>query len=137
MRSSASFAVALTFICLAHQPAVVVAAPTDLDATAVSATSVQLTWTGSGDGLSVERSSVAADSDFLRVAWLLPAGTTSWLDHGLDTDTTYYYRLRESDDTFSNVDLATTDSTFMVTWVTGRISKSSGSRPQHTHLPVP
>ncbi len=83
--------------------------PSDLTATALYATAVQLNWTdttGGAAGFVVERSSDPA-VNFVEIVWDLPAGATGYLDHGLDTDTTYHYRVRiqgeESSGQYSNV----------------------------------
>jgi hypothetical protein len=71
------------------------AAPTDLVATAISGTEIDLTWNDGGvllDGISIERSPGGAET------WVeidtVAAGVEAYSDSGLDTGTTYDYRIR-------------------------------------------
>jgi len=71
-----------------------VAAPTNLLATAISTTEIQLTWT---DNASNE-SSYRVERSLDQVVWteiaILPPNSTSYLDVGLTPSTTYSYRVR-------------------------------------------
>jgi subtilisin family serine protease len=88
------------------------AAPSDLAASAVSNSSIQLTWTDNATteaGYRVERSTDGAS--FLQVA-TLGADSTSYTSTNLSAGTTYYYRVRAYDGIvfsgYSNVASATT-----------------------------
>ncbi|MDQ3776780.1 MAG: DUF4082 domain-containing protein [Pseudomonadota bacterium] len=90
-------------------------APSNLSATAVSTSQINLTWTGSTDnvgvsGYRVERCQGAGCTDFAEVA--TPTGT-SHADSGLTPGTTYRYRVRAADAVpnfsgYSNIATATT-----------------------------
>jgi hypothetical protein len=72
------------------------AAPSNLTATAASATQVNLTWTNNATnqtGFHIDR---ATDSAFTQnlVTQTAAASATSFVDSGLTTGTTYYYRVR-------------------------------------------
>jgi hypothetical protein len=72
-------------------------APTNLAATGNSATSVRLTWVDTNgnpaeDGFIIERS-LSATSGFAVITTTGP-NATSFIDNGLSTGTTYYYRVR-------------------------------------------
>ena len=74
-------------------------APTNLTATAVSTTHINLSWTASTDnigvtGYKVERCSGAACANFVQIA--TPTGTT-FNDTGLAASTSYSYRVRTND----------------------------------------
>ncbi len=84
-------------------------APTNLTATAVSSSQIDLTWTDNADnekGFKIERNSLQID--------IVGANVTSYSDTGLDPSTTYTYRVRayndEGDSAYSNDALATTPS---------------------------
>jgi hypothetical protein len=88
------------------------AAPTNLVATAVSQSQIDLTWTDNAyneSGFEIERS-----PDGSAWVWLATVGAnvTSYPDTGLDPETTYYYRTRAFNGAgysdYSNVDSATT-----------------------------
>ncbi len=89
--------------------------PTNLSATAVGTSQIDLTWTGSTDnvgvsGYRVERCQGAGCTNFVEVA--TPAGT-SHPDSGLTPGTTYRYRVRAADAVpnfsgYSNIATATT-----------------------------
>jgi len=89
--------------------------PTNLTATAIGTTQINLTWTGSTDnvgvsGYRVERCQGAGCTGFAEVA--TPTGT-SHPDSGLTPGTTYRYRVRASDAVlnfsgYSNIATATT-----------------------------
>ncbi len=71
------------------------AAPTDLNATAVSSSQVDLSWTdnsSSEDGFSIERKEGAAGT-WAEIA-TVGADVTTYQDTGLEAETTYYYRIR-------------------------------------------
>lgn len=87
--------------------------PGPLTATAVSASQINLTWTDNADnemGTFIERGPSASGP------WttneLLRAGLTSWADTNVSPATTYYYRVRQFNQTtvsaYSNVTNATT-----------------------------
>ncbi|MFP3937125.1 MAG: fibronectin type III domain-containing protein [Phycisphaerae bacterium] len=70
------------------------AAPTDLTATAVSSSQIDLTWTDNSDNeddFRVERS--LDGSSFSEIA-TVGANVTTYSDTGLSESTTYYYRVR-------------------------------------------
>jgi PKD repeat protein len=71
-------------------------APTNLRATALSRTSIELTWTNgtvSQSGIMIERCTGSACSDFVQIG--MASGTaTSVTDTGLARRTTYTYRVR-------------------------------------------
>ena len=74
-------------------------APTNLTATAVSTTHINLSWTASTDnvgvtGYKIERCSGAACANFAQIA--TPTGTT-FNDTGLAASTSYSYRVRTND----------------------------------------
>jgi len=74
-------------------------APTNLVATAVSSTQVNLTWTASTDnvgvtGYKVERCQGTGCSNFAQIA---TTTTTSYNDTGLTASTSYSYRVRATD----------------------------------------
>jgi len=75
------------------------AAPTDLTADVASSTSVELNWVDaatSEDGYSIERS-LTSGSGFAEIA-TVGANTSTYTDEGLETGTTYYYRVRAYND---------------------------------------
>jgi len=90
-------------------------APTNLAATAASATQINLSWTASTDnvgvtGYKVERCSVAGCANFVQIA--TPTGIT-FNDTGLTASTSYSYRVRANDaagnnSAYSNTASATT-----------------------------
>jgi fibronectin type 3 domain-containing protein len=88
------------------------AAPSNLAATATSASSISLTWTDNATDEQFYRIERSTDGiSFAQVA-LLSANTTAWSNTGLSAATTYYYRVRVSAGTiysgYSNVASATT-----------------------------
>ena len=92
--------------------AVVPAAPTDLTAEAVSASTIELAWTDNAEdetGYEVEMS-----TDGETFAWVetLPADTVAWSNGDLAPETRYWFRVRatgaEGDSDWSNVADATT-----------------------------
>ena len=71
-------------------------APSDLQAAAISATQVRVTWVDNAfneAGYKVERKTGAAGT-WAQVATLGPNAGTGWVDDGLAETTTYYYRAR-------------------------------------------
>ncbi len=112
------------------------AAPTDLTATAAgSDTQAQLTWTDNSDnetGFKVERKTgtIGPWAEVADVA----ADTTAYTDTGLNTSTTYSYRVRAYNDDacsdYSNEATATTAGTIPV-----HISAEQFSRTQIYHSP--
>ena len=68
--------------------------PSNLSATAVSSTKINLTWSDNSygeDGFRIERKT-GAGGIYSQIA-VTPANTTSYSDSGLDKLTTYYYRV--------------------------------------------
>ncbi|MFK7850480.1 MAG: M6 family metalloprotease domain-containing protein [Akkermansiaceae bacterium] len=70
-------------------------APTNLAATAVSDTGIDITWTDASDN----EDGFLVDRSLDTLTWSeavadLPAGTTSFADGGLNSSTTYFYRVR-------------------------------------------
>jgi glucose/arabinose dehydrogenase/PKD repeat protein len=90
-------------------------APSGVDATAVSATQINLTWTAASDNVGVsqyriERCQGAGCSVFTEIA---TSPTTSYSDTGRSPSTSYSYRVRAQDAAlnlgpYSNTDTATT-----------------------------
>jgi hypothetical protein len=87
-------------------------APTNLIATAASATQINLSWTNTSTaqtGIKVERSTDAVNFTQIAVA---AATATTYPDTGLVSSTSYWYRVRATsgtgDSTYSNVANATT-----------------------------
>ena len=88
-------------------------APTNLAATAASATQINLSWTASTDnvgvtGYKVERCSGAGCSNFVQIA--TPTGIT-FNDTGLTASTSYSYRVRANDAAGNNSAYSNTAST--------------------------
>jgi hypothetical protein len=90
------------------------AAPSNLSATALSKTSIQLTWVnnaGNADGVKIERCKGAACTNFIQIT-VLTGAPTSFTDTGLLGNTSYRYRVRaynaSGDSTYSNVAMAKT-----------------------------
>ena len=76
-------------------PPATVAAPTNLNATAVSSSQINLTWTENANnetGLTLERSADAAFTSPTSIA--LSANASSYSDTGRSASTTYHYRVR-------------------------------------------
>jgi chitodextrinase len=116
-------------------------APADLSATAVSATQINLSWTGSTDdtgisGYAVERCQGATCSDFVQIG--SPSGTgTTFDDPGLASNTSYRYRVRATDAAgnlgpYSNIASATT--TGMVSGLVAAYSFDEGTGTTLTDL---
>src|SRR5205807_9606046 len=88
-------------------------APSNLSATTVSTTRIDLAWTDNSsneDGFQIERSS--DNVTFAQIA-LVNANTTTYSDTGLTASTPYYYRVRATstpsgDSAYSNTSHATT-----------------------------
>ncbi len=88
---------ALEFWGLSGGNPAAVSAPSGLSATALSSSSIWLTWTDNADNESaylLERSE-GGNGNYALIA-TLPANTSSFLDEGLQASTTYFYRLRAS-----------------------------------------
>src|SRR5208337_3149073 len=92
------------------------AAPTNLVASAVSSTQINLTWTGStgATGYLVQQS-LSASTGWTQVGSTSSGSTTSFQQTGLSAGTTYYYRvlatLGNVDSPYSKVASATTSGT--------------------------
>ena len=89
--------------------------PSDLAATAVSSSQVDLSWTDNATDESayvVERSSDGS-TDWTQLTSTLPADSTSYSDTGLSGSTTYHYRVKATnavgDSGYSNTASATTN----------------------------
>lgn len=70
--------------------------PTDLTATAVSSSQIDLSWTDNStneDGFSIERCTGSGCTDFAEIAQV-GANTTAYSDTGLPAETTHRYRVR-------------------------------------------
>jgi predicted phage tail protein len=87
-------------------------APTNLTATAVSRSQINLTWTDNSSnetGFKIERSTNG--TSFTQIA-TVGAGVTSYASTGLQKNRTYYYRVRATngagDSAYSNVASART-----------------------------
>jgi hypothetical protein len=87
-------------------------APTDLTATAISSSEINLAWTDNAtdeDGYKIERS---LDGTAFTQIDTVAADSTSYPDVGLSSSTEYWYRVRAyisfSDSSYSNTDSATT-----------------------------
>src|SRR6266850_307509 len=90
-------------------------APTNLTATVVSSSQINLSWAGSTDnvgvtGYSIERCPGSACTNFSQIS---TAAGTSHLDNGLAANTSYRYRVRATDaagnlSTYSSIASATT-----------------------------
>jgi fibronectin type 3 domain-containing protein len=97
-----------------YSPTPVPAAPTNLQAAPVTGTSVQLTWVDNATNATGYEIDRAADGLFTQsvVVQTAPANATSFQDVGLNTGTTYYYRVRAlgafSDSAYSNTAFLTT-----------------------------
>jgi len=75
-------------------------APSNLAASATSASVIHLTWTDNSDnetGFKIERS-LAAGGPFNELPDKPPAGQTSYDDQGLTANTTYYYDIKAYND---------------------------------------
>ncbi len=91
-----------------------VAAPTNLSATAISASQINLTWTDNADNetaYEVERAA-SASGPWTSIAANLPANTTAHSATGLNAGATYYFRVRcanaGAQSAYSNTASATT-----------------------------
>lgn len=76
------------------------AAPSQLTATAISASQIRLEWTDNSDNeatMLVERASYSSGPWFTLTS--LPADTESYIDGGLTASTLFYYRIRASNAT--------------------------------------
>jgi len=94
-----------------YRPAI----PTDLNATTISATRIDLTWTDNANnetGVHVERCTGSSCVDFVEIA-SLPSDVTSYQDNTVSAALVYTYRVRMSNiagySDYSATDEATTD----------------------------
>ena len=103
------------------------AAPTDLGATSISGTEIQLTWTDTSvleSGFEIER---AVDSEFSSATTLaVGANETSYTDTTLPVDGTWYYRIAAGN-TFGASDPSTATSTEIVFAPTGLAATATSS----------
>lgn len=86
---------AYTSVASASTPASVPVAPSDLTATAVSSSQIDLSWSANSDnetGFKIERSRSATTG--FNLIHTTRAGVTRYANTGLDADTQYYYRVR-------------------------------------------
>jgi hypothetical protein len=90
------------------------AAPSNLTATAVSTSQIDLSWTDNAsneDGFKIERCQGALCTDFVQIS-TVPANVSSYSNTGLSAATTYRYRVRAynsaGDSGYSNTASATT-----------------------------
>jgi YD repeat-containing protein len=90
--------------------------PTNLTATAVSSTQINLSWTDNSNnetGFKIERK-IGSSGTYSQIA-TVSANVTAYSDTGLTPDTTYYYRVRAynlgGDSAYSNEANATTSTT--------------------------
>ncbi len=117
-------------------------APSGLAATAVSSSSIALTWTDNADnedGFELQRAD-AAEGPWADVSTSIAADATSYSDTGLDEETTYFYRLRASNATgltvWSNVASATTDELVLGTDYLGDIRVQMYPNPVESSLTI-
>jgi hypothetical protein len=134
-RAAASRVIVFTFLCLAAgvASAAGLSAPTNLTATAVSSSQINLTWSDSNtteNGFTIERS-LQSGSGFVAVG---SAGKNagSYSDSGLSPATTYYYRVQATGrkntvSPYSNVAGATT----------GAVTATPTPSPTPTPTPAP
>ena len=105
--------------------------PTNLSATAVSSSRINLSWSDNSygeDGFKIERKT-GASGIYSQIA-VTPANTTSYADTGLDASTTYHYRvsaylgINSSD--FSATTSATTSSSTSATTSSNNVANRRG-----------
>jgi len=70
--------------------------PSNLEAVALSASSISLTWTDNATDEQYYRIERSADGVSFSQVGIVFANTTAWTNSGLPADTTYYYRVRAS-----------------------------------------
>lgn len=93
-------------------------APSDLSATAVSTSQINLTWTNNSSALisiNVERKT-SEDGDWALIA-TVGSSVTAYSDTGLNVSTTYYYRVCGIDSSGSDASLCS-DEAYATTWAT-------------------
>jgi fibronectin type 3 domain-containing protein len=101
-----------TIIC--PQPVTPPTAPSNLTASAMSASQIDLAWTDNAndeDGFKIERCTGTGCTDFAQIA-TVASNVTTYSDTGLTAETTYCYRVRafnaNGDSDYSNIASATT-----------------------------
>ncbi len=105
--------------------------PTNLTATTVSSTEIDLSWdavTGTFTGYVLERSTENTDESFVEIA-TLDTDATDYSDTGLTGGTTYFYRIKAVNSTssspYSNVATADTEAPAGPTGLTAEASSST------------
>lgn len=84
-----------------HDPAT--SAPSLATPTVVSSSQVRLAWTDASSDRFTFQLQRATDSNFSNpVSFFIDPSTTTYLDGGLDSNTVYYYRVREAEGEWSN-----------------------------------
>ena len=111
----------------ATTPQALPAAPSNLTASAVSVSRIDLAWTDNAnneDGLKIERCTGTGCTSFAQIT-TVASNVTSHSDTGLAAETTYCYRVRAynlvGDSNYSNVACATTQPTSITVPVTGTV----------------
>jgi subtilisin family serine protease len=112
------------------------AAPSNLTATAASASQINLSWTDNAnneDGFRIERCQGSGCTNFSQIAEV-GANVTSYSNTGLSASTTYVYRVRSynagGNSNYSNTASATTQAAGSVPAAPSNLSASSASNSQ-------
>lgn len=119
-------------LCPIQLVAETIAAPTNLVATTLTGSRIDLTWTDNANNevqFQIERSTTSG-SGFAQIATVGP-NVESFQDSGLTNNTTYYYRVRavsaSINSDYSNEANATTLLSFASTWNTANAGSSSST----------